>query len=228
MNSNLPANINIEEINQSASINNVELLPHIRKLPNVLYGIFVELLRQFYSDDNEKLFGVPTKIWKPNPAETDIWIDTELRWEDEHPEKRPAIYVHLTPITYQSLTNRKDGLVGYDSKSSEYHFSRSGTGRVSFNHVSSSAGEACMLADSTLDYFDAFSMAIRNDFCFTSFYLVERIPLKLGEKDSKEKYESVVTFEYEFQDKWILKLESVKLKRIILNAGQNIFKNVIV
>lgn len=226
--SNLPNNIPDKELQPVNEYADHELLRHVRKLPRVLYGIFVEVVRQFYSDGANHPIGTPVKIWKTKPEETEIWIDTELRWEDDHPEKRPAIYVQLSPITYSSLTGRKDGLMGGSDKDAELYFTRSGKGTVSFVHIAGSAGEACALGDSTLDYLDAFSMVIRDDFCFTSFALGERVALKQASKESKERYTSVVTFEYELQDKWILKLESHRLKVLTFRAGQQLIADGIV
>jgi hypothetical protein len=99
------------------------------------------------------------------------------------------------------LTGRKDGLTGMNLRDGQYHFSRSGTGTVSFAHLGGTANEACALADSTLDYLDAFGMAIRDDFCFLSFEVKQRIPRRLRPKEAKERYDSVVACEFTFQDK---------------------------
>lgn len=203
-----------------------EYLCHVRKTPTVLYGIFVELTRQFYMNQANLPFGTPAKIWTPDPKTTQIWIDTELRWEDEHPEFRPAIYVELSPIAYTSLTGRKDGLLNGHDLDSELYFSRSGKGTVTFKHIAGTDGEACALADATMDYFDAFGSVIRDDFCFTSFALSERIPLSQMPKESKERYASVVRCAFEFEDTWTLKLEAERLKVITFNAGQRLMDTV--
>lgn len=220
--SNLPLKFEKKEIADSPKVGEYDLLAHRRKTPNLLYGIFVELARQFYSNPDNHPMGTPVKIWSEDGTKSEIWIDTELRWEDEHPEKRPAVFVRLSPVTYSSLTGRKDGVCGMNMKEAETYFSRSGTGRVSFVHIGETAGEACMLGDATMDYLDAFGMVIRDDFCFTSFSLVERVPLAPRTKESKERYESVVTFEFVLQDKWTIKLESQRLKVFTFRAGQRL------
>lgn len=226
--SNIPKPVPVAEVQTYHDLHGHELLRHMRKLPTLLYGIFVEITRQLYSNGENHPLGTPVKIWNTNPEESEIWIDTELRWEDEHPEKRPAIYVQLSPITYASLTGRKDGWMGNDLRDSELYFTRSGEGRVSFVHIAGSAGEACSLADSTLDYLDAFSMVIRDDFCFTTFELVERVPLKQMQKESKERYGSVVAFKFVLQDRWTLKLEAERLKVLTFRAGQRLMDSGIV
>ena len=226
--SNIPVPVPDQELYDDHAIRGFELLRHIRKTPTVLYGIFVEVARQFYSNADNRPIGTPIKVWSPDPQQTAIWIDTELRWEDEHPEMRPAIYVSLSPITYTSLSGRTDGLTGMVIEDAEYTFARSGKGTVSFIHVGGTDAEACTLGDATLDYLDAFGMVIRDDFCFTSFALTERVAKRLMPKESKERTASVVTCAFEFQDKWVLKLESEKLKVFILNAGQRLLANGIV
>jgi len=205
-----------------------DLMRQIRKTPTVLYGIFVELVQQFYSNVDNLAIGVPQKVWTPNKDTTKIWIDTELRWNDEHPEQRPAIYVKLSPIAYASLTGRKDAVAAGSLRTAEEDFSRSGTGTVSFVHIAGSVGEACMLGDATHDYLDAFGKQIRDDFCFTSFYLSGRTPLQELPKESKERYGSVVECSMNFQDRWTIKLESQRLKSITMRAGQRILESGIV
>lgn len=211
-----------------------ELVCHIRKTPMVLYGIFTELLQQFWSEGQrtrvmidgkeEKLFGTPDIHWHPDPNKTQLWIDTELRWESEHPEFRPAIYIRLSPIQYGTLNGSKTGHVRTDVQEAEYKYARTGTGTVSFVHVGSTPGEACALCDATENYLDVFSPVITDDFCFDWFKANSRDSLKEMSKDSKEKYGSVVTFDYRFTDEWILKMETPKLKEFVIRTSQSVGK----
>lgn len=222
---NVPFQLQKKEIQDQHRFGDIELLPELRKTSTVLYGIFIELLRQLYSNPDNHPMGTPKRVWDPDPAKSEIWIDTELRWEDEHPEKRPAIYVQLSPIGYASLVGRKDGLMGSNLREGETHHTRSGSGTVSFVHIGQTSGEACMLADATMDYLDAFCAMIRCDFGFTTFSLVNRKALGLRQKESKDRYESVVTFEFSFQDTWTIKLESQRLKVFTVRAGQQLLNS---
>lgn len=200
-----------------------ELICELRKTPTVLYGIFTELVQQFWANGpDDKLFGTPDVVWHRDPKKTRIWIDTELRWEATHPEFRPAIYVKLSPVQYGTINGSNDGLTRRDVQEAEYHYARTGTGRVSFVHIGSTGGEACSLADATMDYLDAFSPVITKDFCFSWFKLVSREPLSSTDKDSKEKYGSVITYEFRFTDSWFLKLESPKFKRMVFRVNDAI------
>ena len=204
-----------------------ELICQLRKTPTVLYGIFTELLQQFWGGDPaERLFGTPDVCWDRDANKTSIWIDTELRWEATHPEFRPAIYVKLAPIQYGTVNGSTTGLVRRDVQEAEYHYARTGSGQVSFVHIAATAGEACALADATLDYFDAFSPVITDDFCFDWFKLAAREPLHAMGKDSNEKYGSVVAYDFRFTDAWSLKLESPKLKRLVVRASEAVHKRI--
>ena len=198
----------------------VAILCHIRKTPMVLYGMFLELTRQFYSNGNN-LTNDLCATWDADPAKTQVWIDTEYVWNEEVVEFRPAIYIKLGPITYASITGRHDSLYHVDLEQGEYHFTRSGTGTAMWVHVGSNKAEAAILSGTTLDYLDAFSRIIKQDFKFETFEVAQMGALET-EKESKERYRSTVTVSYSFQDTWALKLESPKLKRVVFNAGQSL------
>jgi hypothetical protein len=221
--SNVPYDVPDTDFHDREMAERVKLIAQLRKTPIVLYGIFLELARQFYSDSNNIPIDV-VAVWEPDVLKTGIWIDTEYKWEDETPEFRPAIYVKLGAIKYDSLTGRHDGMTGMDLEQGEYHFSRNGTGTVSWVHIGRSKGEAVILAGATLDYLDAFSRVIRDDFCFQTFEVVGLSPMAL-DKESKERYRSIITASFSFQDTWSLKLESQKLKRLVFNAGQGLTVN---
>ena len=140
------------------------------------------------------------------------------------PEFRPAIYVKLSPIQCGTVTGNTTGLVRRDLQEAEYHYARTGQGQVSFVHIAATAGEACTLADATMDYLDAFSPVITDDYCFDWFKLASREPLHAMGKDSNEKYGSVVAYDFRFTDAWSLKLESPKLRQLIVRATDAVHK----
>lgn len=219
------SDIRDREIQSFHALAGNELICTVRKTPTVLYGMFIELLRQFWSGDPaERLFGTPSLTWNPDIRKSTLWIDTEFRWEADHPEARPAIYVKIPPIQYSTINGSSDGLVRRDIQEAEYHYARVGSGQVSFVHISSTSGEACALADSTMDYFDAFSPVITDDFCFNWFKLATRSPKQQLEKDSNEKYGSVVTYDFRFTDSWRLKKETPKLKHLVVRSSEAVRK----
>jgi len=220
--SNIPRAVEDKLIHDDHEIGGEELICNIRKLPHVLYGIFVELLRDIYSTADGRMLGTTSRVWSPDPQKTRVWIDTECRWEDERPEFRPAIYVGLSEMTYTSLTGKKSGLMGAGLMDGEEFYGKHVSGDVSFTHIAATSGEAVDLCDNTLDYIDAFSSVISRDFCFETFSLSSRVPLKQLPKESKERYGSVATFSYTFQDCWTLKLESPKLKIVSLTLDNKL------
>jgi len=218
---NGPIDVEDKRIYEKEMLDRVTLICHIRKTPLVLYGIFVELVRQFYSDKNN--LPLDTCVhWDPDPDKSSIWIDSEYRWEDEAIEMRPAIYVHLGNISYTPMAYRRDGQVDMDLEQGEYKYLRRGAGSVSWVHVGRQKGETVTLAGATMDYLDAFTTAIRQDFNFETFQIKGIQPLSLGEKESKERYRSLVAATFTFQDTWTTKLESQKLKAITFKTGQNL------
>jgi len=220
--SNLPVIIPDREIQPAHAVGPFELICEIRKTPTVLYGIFTEVLRQFYSEEMNLPRAVQGVHWHKDPKQSTLWIDSELRWEDDHPNFRPAIFVALSPISYTSMGGRNDSYMGGNLAEGESDFTRSGAGTVTFRHIGQTDGEACVLADATLDYLDGFSRVIRDDFCFTKFYLSSRVPMIKRPPESGERWGSSVEMAYEFQDTWTVKIESQKLKRFAFNAGQGL------
>lgn len=208
------------ELSHGAQYDAIGLLRHRQRSATVLYGIFLELLRTIYKDAAGRQEGAPLCVWNNDPARTEVWIDTELRWEDEHPEFRPAIYVKLGELGYQSLTGRTDGMLESYIAESTKAYERICAGSVSFVHVGHTAGEACSLADVTSDYLDAFNSVIRCDFGFNQFYLHSRVALAPAQKESKDRKESTVTFNFMCSDTWTVQLEAPKLKNVTFSAGQ--------
>jgi hypothetical protein len=219
--SNTPIPVQDKQIMDKDLGNEVNLVSHVRKTPLVLYGIFVELARQFYSDINDLPIAVE-QTWNEDPKLTKIWIDTEYKWEDENPELRPAIYIKLSDIQYKTYTEKSTSLIAVDLQEGEYHHQRVGMGSVQFVHIGRTKGEGVILAGTTMDYMDSLSLTIRDDFCFDTFEAGAIAPITL-DKESKERYRSVVTMKFSFQDNWAIKMESPKLKRIVINAGEGLW-----
>jgi hypothetical protein len=194
-------------------------LHELHKTPIVLYGIFIEIVRQLYSNPDNFPLGIPADVrWTSDPAPTRIWIDTDYVWEDTNPEVRPAIYTKLSDITFASLAGRKDGIVGVDIVEGEKWYATTGTGSVSWVHIGRTNAEALVLAGATLDYLQGLSQIIRDDYCFQTFSLASMSPLQAA-KESKERYHSIVTFSYSCQDVWVVKTESPKLRDVTIRRS---------
>lgn len=196
----------------------------VRKTPLLLYGLFVELLRQIYSEEIQD----PELGWvwagkdgsqDTDPESSDVWIDAEYKWNDAHPDMRPAVYVALGPIKYAPTAGGSRGLTHIDLKEGEYEYTRTGTGTLTVVHIGSTKGEGVRLATLTHDYLDAFSDVIRQEYCFKQFNVVEAVPAQVV-KEEKDNIRSLVSATFSFEDTWTLKLESPRLMRVAFAAGQ--------
>ena len=199
----------------------IQLVAHMRKTPLMLYGILLEITRQFYSDANDLPIGVAA-TWNEDAAKSKLWIDTDYKWEDDHPETRPAIYIKLAPITYRSVTGRPGSEISVDLQEGETRHERIGASSAQWVHIGRTRGESIVLSGSTLDYLDGLGTVIRDDFCFLTWQLVGWQSLTV-DKESQERYRSIVTVNFTWQDTWAIKMESPKLKRIVLNAGRGLY-----
>jgi len=191
-------------------------LNSVRKTPVVLYGIFTEIARGFYSSG---ILGGRFPIWAPDANTATIWIDQEQIWEDRAPQFRPAIYVHLSPLKFTSDTGKASGLSGMRMEEAEYEFQQRTTGQVTWTHVGTTRSESLLLCETTLELLSAFAAPIRDEFCFDKFSVIGFNPSKV-EKESRETFNSSVTADFTFQETWSLKLESAKLKKIVFDIGQ--------
>ena len=194
-----------------------ELIVELRKTNMVLYGLFVELVREFYRFQTPYIMGVPNVRWDPDPQKTGIWIDSELTWNASHPEFVPAIYVKLGPVQYSSIFG--DGAPirsGMDMKDAIYNYDRVGTSSVTFVHVGGTPMEACVLCDNTRAYLSDFYRQIACDFLFTKFYEQQSTPLQPRQPDSKEKWQSATTFYLQWNEEISIKRESPILRSIDL------------
>jgi hypothetical protein len=193
-------------------------IAQVRKNPTVLYGIFTELCRNIFSAD---IVGQDAPNWSSDTTSTKIWIDQEHIWEDQAPEFRPAIYVSLSNLQYDTNTGTTRGLVGMQLPEGEYEYQLRCTGQVTWNHIGNTRGESLLLAETTCDLLSAFSDPIRREFCFDKFHVIGFNPNSV-EKEAREVYRSTVTAKFVFQECWTLKLESAKIKRITFDAGQRV------
>lgn len=217
---NLPVKPPTEEVLPWHSIGGAECICELRKSCTVLYGIFTELARLVYHSTDGRLIGTPEVVW--NKQKPTIWIDTELRWEDEHPEVRPAIYVQLGPMKHEEFNPRRNGNVSAADRFGTRHYEDQVSGTVTFMHIASTVGEACALADNTDYVLSMLQDPICKDFCFNRFVAAERTPLEKLPDESTERYASGVTFSYEFSEAWDVTGETPILKSIdLINSSRH-------
>lgn len=197
----------------------MEHICELRKNSAVLYAIFVTILREIYATKKGRSFGCPDVLWKQDPEKTQIWIDTELRWEDMRPDFTPAIYINIGNVQYDyppSLDAMGRVRMRHDG---ELHYERAGACDISIIHVSDTAGDTCAIADNTEYYLSSMQDQLAQKYCFEHVMVVGRNPLQkkdLPQSAGKEKIVSIVTLKADWIDSWMVKYESPILRSVSL------------
>jgi hypothetical protein len=214
-----------DEVQPWHRLGGMEHICELRKTSSVIYGILVTILRMLYSGKKGRTFGCPNVIWKQDAQKTQIWIDTELRWEDARPDFRPAIYVCLGEIKYD-LPPTVDGqgriAIAPDG---EYKYERTGTATASIVHVCDTVGAACALADNTESYLSSLQGEIADQYCFEHFIVTGRVPRQKASEQAqaagRDKIASVVQVQFDWADAWMVKVESPILKSVDVFPVEN-------
>ena len=218
------------EVQPWTRLGGVEHICELRKSSQVLYSIFVTILRMMYSGKKGRTFGCPDVVWKADSQKTELWIDTELRWEDQRPDFTPAIFVSLGEIKYDFYPTMDQQARLAMSHDGERHYERIGHGTAQIVHVSDKAGAACSLADNTENYMSSLQDPICDEYCFDHFSVVGRIPRQQKEQAQtagKGRYLSVVAVQFDFTDAWDIKFETPILKAVSMVdfGSQNMDEN---
>lgn len=206
-----------EEVQPWHRLGGMEHICELRKSSQVIYAIFATILRTIYANKKGRVFGCPDVIWKPDSQKTGIWIDTELRWEDQRPDFTPAIFTCLGEMRYSfppTLDMQGRGIMSHDG---ERPYEREVSGSASIVHVSDKAGAACALADNTEYYLSMLQDQIAEEYCFEHFIVSGRVPRQQKEQAQmvgKGKYVSVVAVQFDFAESWRVKTECPILKAV--------------
>lgn len=228
------AGVSQEEVQPWHRLGGVEHICELRKSSQVIYSIFVTILRMMYSSKEGRTFGCPDVIWRKDPQKTELWIDTELRWEDTRPDFTPAIFVCLGEMKYELPPGMGMQGMSVITPGAEINYERNVTGTASIMHVCDKAGAACCLADNTDNYLSFLQDQIKEEYCFDHFIVAGRVPRQMKELPQtagKGKYVSVVQVQYDFTDAWMVKMETPILKSVALMEedfnGKNIAGTVV-
>ena len=206
-----------KEVQPWHRLGGMEHICELRKSSSVLYGILVTILRMIYTSKEGRTFGCPNAVWAKDSEKTQIWIDTELRWEDMRPDVYPAIYVSLGEIQYELSPGLDMQGRTCMSNDGEQSYERTGICTASIVHVCDTSGEACALADNTENYLSSLQDQLAEEYCFKHFVVTGRVPLQKKEQSQaagKEKLVSVVQVKFDWNDAWVVKLETPILKVI--------------
>ena len=211
---NTPIHPDDSEIVPYHSLGGAENTCELRKTATVMYSLFAELARTAYSTVEGRDKGCPGALWSPDSSKTGIWIDTELRWEDEHPEFRPAVYVQLSQLQYDDPNPGFSNKISGADRFARREYARKVSGSVTYMHVARTVGEACALADNTDKFIGFMQDPIRREFCFDLFRSVGRVPLAKLETESNNVYGSATSFQFSFHELWTVTEESPVLKSV--------------
>jgi len=206
-----------EEVQPWHRLGGVEHICELRKSAQVLYAIFVTIVRAIYAGKKGRTFGCPDVLWRPDPQKTELWIDTELRWEDQRPDFTPAIFVSLGSLKYEPIPTLDMQARLTMSRDAERHYERICSGSAQILHVSDKAGAACSLADNTENYLSSLQDQIGDEYCFDHFLVTGRLPRQQKEQAQtagKGKYVSAVTVQFDYTDAWDVKYETPILKAV--------------
>lgn len=206
-----------EEVQPWHMLGGVEHICELRKSAQVLYAILVSILRMMYSGKEGRTFGCPDVVWKNDPEKTQVWIDTELRWEDMRPDFTPAIFVSLGELKYEFPPTMDGQARTFLSNDGEQHYERTVQGTATIVHVCDKAGPACCLADNTENYLSSLQDQISLEYCFDHFTVTGRLPRQQKETPQtagKGKYVSVVSVQFDYTDSWFVKIESPILRKV--------------
>lgn len=187
-----------------------------RKTPLQLTGLFTALVRQFYLDMANLYPGVNT--YDPTgKCDQRVYIEGSNIWSDKV-DTRPAIIVDIgdlsfEPNKFQGMDRRLD----FDLVEGESFYERAVTGSVVFAHLGKNKGQVINYASNTYDLLDAFSHAIKKDYCFDIFEMRSILKPRLR-KTEPEDWESLLQADFQFKEGYSVKTEAPKLKAISLEA----------
>lgn len=191
-----------------------------RKTPMNLTGLFTHVIRQFYMTADNLYPGVLP--WDPeDKCDQRTYIEGSNIWKDNKIDVRPAIIVDLGDLIfdankYQGIDRRQY----FDLMEGESHYERQGQSSVVFAHLGANSGVVLNYASNTYDLLDAFSHAIKKDYCFDIFEL--RSILKPRRRTAEpDDWQCLVQVDFQYKEGYSVKTEATKLKTISLTAVVN-------
>lgn len=179
--------------------------------PLELYGIFVEVAKQAFSDS-----GFSKRRWDPDEMKSGLYIVPEYLWDDKTVEKRPAIYVTLGDISCDPYASAfsEAGSMGINMQGEqgiEHDYADVKTGSVSWHVVAETRGEALDILGELARYLNMFQSRIQADFCFKSFAVSQISPLQIV-KEARERLQCSVSASFRYEQAWQLVEEAPKAR----------------
>ena len=191
-----------------------------RKTPLQLTGLFTMLAKQLYLDP-ENLYPGVAAYDPTGKCDQRVYIEGSNIWTDKV-DIRPAIIADIgdlafEPNKFQGMDRRMD----FDLLEGESFYERAVIGSVVFAHLGKNKGQVINYASNTYDLLDAFSHAIKKDYCFDIFEMRSILKPRLR-KAEPEDWESLLQIDFQFKEGYSVKTEAPKLKAISLEAIVNL------
>lgn len=189
-------------------------------------GLFVSVARSLYSCKDNLQYCC--KTWFDNKDKDSLFIDLSNNPRVDKVERHPAIYVEVTNLT--STTDQLNGIgsaAGFDPVTGASCHNGKVMGKVVFNHIARSAGEAKSYGSNSFNLLRGHSYAIKKMLCFEKLDVASIVKPSLREDVSGE-WNCPVTMAFEYVDSWELIPDAPLLKQIELNITDfctNIVKN---
>ena len=190
-----------------------------RKTPLQLTGLFTTIIKQLYLDP-ENLYPGILAYDPTGKCDQKVYIEGSNIWTDKI-DVRPAIIVDIGDLAFEPRFYAGiDQRLGFDLIEGESFYERKATGSVVFACLGRNKGSAINYASNTYDLLDAFSHAIKKDYCFDIFEMRSILKPRLR-KAEPEDWESLLQADFQFKEGYSVKTESPKLKAISLEAIVN-------
>jgi hypothetical protein len=186
--------------------------PEFNKTPVALTAIFLELLRAHFRFNN-----APEYKYDTDPKLNKISIDPSYAYKNDEVGKRPAIIVKRGPVQFAKITfgNR----FGSDPTTGTLQFMAQEQGYLTFMCLSKVALESELIATDVAEFLQSMCLVLSNQYNFLTLNIDAVGEVGILE-EYKEIYMTPVTLTFAAQKVWEIYMESVKLKRVLLNIDQ--------
>lgn len=198
--------------------------------------IMVELVRELYSPGNVQHLQIPYTYFDTQRnygygaqqdaeghcavPENPVWVGSELEWDADEIQQRPAIYVKLGKFVFSTINGQgHNTVIRHDVQTNTYHHARYVTAAAQVRHLGKSKEQAEDLQSHTIDLMDAFQDVIRRDLCWDRFSIVSADPAQNATEEADKRKAAVVGVRAAWQENWSIRGESPILRNNLLRAG---------
>lgn len=190
--------------------------------PIVMTGYLIQVLRQHFADPNnieDQHFRHPPGgrdyVWRQG-NDSGIVIESATRWDPEKTGQRPAILVKRNEwgAIHKGINDQHMGNLSLEGREKYTYFLR---GSHTLFCIGGESGEAEKLGTEVYREIGQFAPIIRKNLHLHRFQLLQ--VGQLGKlKEATDNYAVSVSVGYAFEESWVIRHHTPKLKRIVLSA----------